>query len=89
VGPGEPWERIPADLGMDFYLKIPAGKDPGNLRVHPCPALPSSKIKPPTSLWKGEGLGLHPLLLREWKGAHIPQWRGGAHSWVDGQRWRN
>jgi hypothetical protein len=39
VGPGEPWERIPADPGMDFYLKIPAGKDPGNLRVHPCPVL--------------------------------------------------
>ena len=56
----------------------------------PCPPDPPlSDIKLPTSLWKGEGLGLHPLLLREWKGAHIPQWRGGAHSWVDGQRWRN
>jgi hypothetical protein len=41
VGPGELWERIPADPGMDFYLKIPAGKDPGNLRVHLCPALES------------------------------------------------
>jgi len=39
VGPGEPWERIPADPGIDFFLKIPVGKDPGNLRVHPCPAL--------------------------------------------------
>jgi tetratricopeptide (TPR) repeat protein len=44
VGPGEPWERIPADPGMDFYLKIPAGKDPGNLRVHPCPALDKGKL---------------------------------------------
>ena len=39
MGPGEPWERIPADPGMDFHLKIPAGKDPGNLGVHLCPAL--------------------------------------------------
>jgi len=39
VGPGELWERIPADPGIDFFLKIPVGKDPGNLRVHPCPAL--------------------------------------------------
>jgi len=39
VGPGEPWERIPADPGIDFFLKIPVGKDPGNLRVHLCPAL--------------------------------------------------
>jgi len=48
VGPGEPWERIPADPGMDFCLKIPAGKDPGNLRVHPCPALISKQ--PPIPL---------------------------------------
>ena len=39
MGPGEPWERISADPGMDLFLKIPVGKDPGNLRVHPCPAL--------------------------------------------------
>jgi hypothetical protein len=24
---------------MDFFLKIPVGKDPGNLQVHPCSAL--------------------------------------------------
>ena len=39
MGPGELWERISADPGMDFFLKIPVGKDPGNLRVHLCPAL--------------------------------------------------
>ena len=39
VGPGEPWERILAGPGMDFFLKIPVGKDPGNLQVHPCSAL--------------------------------------------------
>jgi len=46
VGPGEPWERISADPGMDFFLKIPVGKDPGNLRVHPCPALSESDTIP-------------------------------------------
>ena len=44
MGPGELWERIPADPGIDFFLKIPVGKDPGNLRVHPCPALAPFRI---------------------------------------------
>ena len=39
MGPGEPWERILAGPGMDFFLRIPVGKDPGNLQVHPCSAL--------------------------------------------------
>jgi hypothetical protein len=39
VGPGEPWERILTGPGMNFFLKIPVGKDPGNLQVHPCSAL--------------------------------------------------
>jgi hypothetical protein len=39
VGPGEPWERIFTGPGMDFFLKIPVGKDPGNLQVHLCLAL--------------------------------------------------
>jgi len=34
VGPGEPWERILTGPGMNFFLKIPVGKDPGNLQVH-------------------------------------------------------
>jgi hypothetical protein len=39
VGPGELWERILTGPGMNFFLKIPVGKDPGNLQVHLCSAL--------------------------------------------------
>ena len=42
MGPGELWERIFTGPGMIFFLKIPVGKDPGNLQVHPCSALPIS-----------------------------------------------
>jgi hypothetical protein len=42
VGPGEPWERILTGPGMNFFLKIPVGKDPGNLQVHLCSALMSN-----------------------------------------------
>ena len=36
MGPGELWERIFTGPGMIFFKKIPVGKDPGNLQVHPC-----------------------------------------------------
>jgi len=58
---------------------------------HPSPVPPSCEHKPPTCLWKGEGLGLDPRLWGNCGGvyeAHIPQWRGGACSWVDRRHWR-
>ena len=39
MDPGDPWEKIFAGPGINLAAKIPAGKGPGNLQVHPCRAL--------------------------------------------------
>jgi len=50
---------------MDFYLKIPAGKDPGNLRVHPCPALELSTRRNGEEFKIGRHLSQVQLLIQE------------------------
>jgi hypothetical protein len=81
-------ENEPRQRSWLVFRNSPMGHPThGSPSSFPSPDPPSTKIKPPISLWKGVGLGIHPSPLRELKRAHILQWRGGAHGRVDGQRW--